>query len=157
MRIKEILESKYNEPRHTLAVLAASVPESSLAAVDSSIDKILQAYEKVGDDPEKYVQQLEKLQDLFLDSLMDVSMWDSISDSLEGDEQNKLYQDFIEIEDKLERTIQQIKQDNNLREDLTIAKAANGELSPMGSTQKKVDRRDRTRQRVEQIMNGTKK
>ena len=67
MRITEILESKYNEPRHSIASLATDNYESSLVAVDT--------------------------------------MWDYVSDNLNDDDLTKLYQDFVEVENKLEDTI----------------------------------------------------
>jgi hypothetical protein len=137
MRITEILESKYNESRHSIASLATDNYESSLVAVDSAIDEILKAYDKDRISPEKYIQQLEELHNVFLNSLDDKSMWDYVSDNLNDDDLTKLYQDFVKVENKLENTILQIKRDGNLYEDATDFKAANEQTSAMSTKRSK--------------------
>ena len=150
MKVSEITEN-FDQLRHSVE---ASVVTPNSIRINSAVKVIMKKYSTGEYSPSEALQYLEilhqEIQDLFHSDYFDWLI-NAIPRHFE-----QLQQDWISLENIIEKYINHVKNKHSLREDETLSKASNGELSPM-SNRKVVTKKDKALDKVEQLFKESKK
>lgn len=107
--------------------------------------------------PPEALHLIEALKAIYEDLLYDDDVWNELSrHDPSGKIAKQIFTDIIQQEKYMEDYINTIKQKHGLKEDITDFKAANGQLSAMGSKRPKT-KKDAARNKVEQLFKEDKK
>ena len=90
----------------------------------------MKKYKEGNISPNEAIQYLEIIES-FIEELFYSDYFDYVLATIPT-HSKKLSEDWLLLENELKNTIQEIKQRNNIREDITDFKAADGQLSAMG-------------------------
>jgi hypothetical protein len=150
MRISEITES-YKESRHSVE---ASVAKNNILKTNHAIQSVIVGYKnkKYGAGEALHMLEIIKVE---LENLF-YSEHFADMDVILPRHSKLLQKDWISVDFQLDEYINQIKNDNELREDLVDFKAENGQLSAM-STKRPKTKKDTAKSEVEQLFKENKK
>lgn len=150
MKISEITES-FDQPRHSVEA-AVFTPNS--IRMNKAIQVAIKKYKSGEFSPSETLQKLEILNQE-IENLLYSDYFDYLAATIPR-HHTQLQQDWIYLESTIDQYISQIKNKHSLREDLVDFKAANGQLSAMGSKRSKT-KKDSAKNKVEQLFKENKK